>query len=451
MPAPAPLPTDIFLRKKFYFLVTLAVLYTTVFSLFNLNSYCIILLGACRLWEGRILENIRKAFTNSLFLAYFLFFVVEVAGMLHTHNMKAGADVIAKDATFVAIAFSLLAGRFADERAFGSLMLSYCAMVLAASVYCLVIAAHLYMQGSDASVFFYHPLTSPISWNAVFFSVYVLFALIFLLSADGYESMGVLPSALRVGVRGFLVVFNMGMIFLLSSKLILVLSVIVLIGFFLRRYRFRENRRIALAFGLGILVLLGILAGTNNPVRERYQELAQGDLKLVGQKKFAPGNYFNALQVRLLEYRFAREVLRERNAWLFGVGPGDSQDLLDQKYIDANMYIGDTSQGPHRKIRGYIGYNYHNQYVETLVRDGILGLVVLLAIFGLLVSQLVRRWRTRQVSFTILTLALFFVPEAPLTLQHGIFLFCFFPLVLFGSRRATHPPDRLSGNGTAAG
>jgi O-antigen ligase len=227
---------------------------------------------------------------------------------------------------------------------------------------------------------------------------------------------------------------------LLSSKLILVLAVIAVVGFFLRRYRLRKNKRMGLALGLGALVLLGILAGTDNPVRQRYQELAQGDLKLVEQQKFAPGNYFNALQVRLLEYRFAGEILREQHAWLFGVGPGDSQDLLDQKYIDANMYIGDTSQGPHRKIRGYIGYNFHNQYVETLVRDGIPGLVVLLSIFVLLVTQLARRWQTRQVSFTILTLALFFIPEAPLTLQHGIFLFSFFPLVLFGSRRGNVPP-----------
>jgi len=175
-------------------------------------------------------------------------------------------------------------------------------------------------------------------------------------------------------------------------------------------------------------------------VRQRYLELAQGNVKLFEQKKFDPGIYFNALQARLLQYRFALEILRERRAWVFGVSPGDSQDLLDQKYIDADMYIGDPNQGPHRKVRGFIGYNFHNQYVETLVRDGIPGLVVLLTIFGLLFTQLVLRWRTRQASFTVLTLLLFFIPEAPLTMQHGIFLFCFFPLVLFSSRSAgLHP------------
>jgi len=255
MTAAASPPTEIFLRKKFYFFVTLAVLYTTVFSLFNLNSYCIILLGACRLWEGKILDNIKGAFRNKLFLAYFLFFVIEAAGMLHTHNTKAGADVISKDATLVAVAFALLAGRFADERAFGSLMLCYCAMVVAASVYCLGVAAHRFGEGESGEVFFYHTLTSPISHNAVFFSVYVLFAQIFLLSADGQEALGRAFPAAPLGMRIFLVGFFMGMIFLLSSKLILVLAVIVLAGFFLRRYGFRQNKRVVLALGLGAVLL----------------------------------------------------------------------------------------------------------------------------------------------------------------------------------------------------
>jgi O-antigen ligase len=99
------------------------------------------------------------------------------------------------------------------------------------------------------------------------------------------------------------------------------------------------------------------------------------------------------------------------------------------------MYIGDPGQGPNRHIRGYLGYNFHNQYVETLVRDGIIGLVALLTIFVLLFRQLVLKWRTRQATYGILTLVIFFIPEAPLTLQHGIFLFCFFPLILFYSRK----------------
>jgi O-antigen ligase len=92
------------------------------------------------------------------------------------------------------------------------------------------------------------------------------------------------------------------------------------------------------------------------------------------------------------------------------------------------MYIGNPDEGPHRKVRGFIGYNFHNQYLETLVRDGWVGLFVLLVLLGLLIRQAVRL-RTPEPFYIVFTLILLFIPEAPLTMQHGIFLFCFFPLL----------------------
>jgi hypothetical protein len=60
------------------------------------------------------------------------------------------------------------------------------------------------------------------------------------------------------------------------------------------------------------------------------------------------------------------------------------------------------------------------------------GLLALLTIFGLLWG-IVWRWKTPVAFFTVATLVLFFIPEAPLTMQDGIFLFSFFPLILLHS------------------
>jgi O-antigen ligase len=177
-----------------------------------------------------------------------------------------------------------------------------------------------------------------------------------------------------------------------------------------------------------VIVLVCLLGMTDNPISRRYRELAAGDLEVVRQEKFDPGMYFNAMQLRLLEWRFGYEILKERKAWLFGVSPGDSQDLLNDKYVASNMYIGNPAEGPHRKVRGFIGYNFHNQYLETLVRSGLIGLASLVAIFVVLFAD-ARRLGTREGWFVVLTLAVFFIPEAPLTMQHGIFLFSFFPLL----------------------
>jgi O-antigen ligase len=180
-----------------------------------------------------------------------------------------------------------------------------------------------------------------------------------------------------------------------------------------------------------LLIGVGVVATTNNPITVRYRDMA-GDLAVIRQTQFNPGMYFNPLQLRLLEFRFAREILQEHRAWLFGVSPGDSQDLLDQKYVQTNMYIGDAAGGPNRHIRGYIGYNFHDQYLETTVCSGLLGLAALLAIFAALFAA-ARKRGTWESWIVIVILAVFFIPESALTLQHGVFLFCFFPLaVLYG-------------------
>jgi O-antigen ligase len=150
----------------------------------------------------------------------------------------------------------------------------------------------------------------------------------------------------------------------------------------------------------------------------------------------------------LLEWRFAFEILKEQGAWLWGTGTGDSQDLLNQKYIDANMYMGT----PGRKGHGFIGYNFHNQFIETLVRSGVIGLAVLLILFGLMFG-IARQWKTGQAYFTVLILMIFFLPQSPLTMQHGVFLFCFFPLLLLYSPKNTHSTRASAGTspGTSAG
>jgi O-antigen ligase len=418
--------------QRFYLFLTYAVLTTMVFGWLRLNSLCMLALVGYKLWDNRPLKVIKAALTNQYVWGYLAFFLIEAAGQLHAHNLKKGADILAKDAALVAFAFIICAGRFIDERGYRQLMTGYCLLLLAASVTCLAAATGYYLHDGDINDFFYHPLTRPLSQNAVFFSVYVLFGALYLLSPGGGLVLGERFAAARRPLQLFLIIFFIGMIILLSSKLILTILLIIVAVALQEHYSLRRNRRVIIAFSLSGLLLAGLLIFTDNPVKARFQEIMTTDLGKIKTEHFTPGDAFNYLQIRVLEWRFAREVLHEHHAWLFGVSPGDSQDLLDRKYIDANMYIGDSTQGPLRHIRGFLGYNYHNQYIETLVRDGIVGLLALLTIFGLLWG-IVWRWKTPVAFFTVATLVLFFIPEAPLTMQDGIFLFSFFPLILLHS------------------
>jgi O-antigen ligase len=437
--------SPVFLKNRLNFLAIVLVLLTTIFGWFMPNSWAVMLVVACRLLYGNPVANIRTAFSNRLFLAFFIFFLIDAAGYLHTHDPGTEGKILSKEATMVAIAFVFCAGEFADGQTYRRLITAYSLLLVAASVYCLVLAWLRYRVNQSRYELFYHPLTAPISHNAVFFSIFMLFGIVFLLSRYGEPAIGFLSKRGRKVLRYALFIFFLGMMVMLSSRLLLVITPLILFDIISRRFSDRRRKLVLLIAGALVLIAVGMLGSSNNFISWRFGEIREGQLSVLKQQQFDPNTHFSSWDSRLLQWRYAGEILNAGHAWLFGVSPGDSQKLLDQKYIDAHMDIGNPAEGPNRHIRGYLGFNFHDQYVETLVRTGLVGLTSLLAIFALLFAR-ARRSGVRESWFVILTIAVFFIFESPLTLQDGVFLFCFFPLLVLDAPRAAgsgrHERDR---------
>jgi O-antigen ligase len=394
--------------KTVFYILLLAIIGTTIFSLFNVNSILIILLVLCRLADGgQPLVVIRKAFSNRFFLAYFSLFLIEVLGLFYTHDAYTAYKHIESKATLVAIPFFLCSGVVIGKNEFRQLLRGYCWLVAVTCIFCLGVAGCQFQQTADASVFFYHKLTGVIGVNAVFFSGYVIIALLFLLSPNG-----------RGRMRTVLVVFFTLMMILLASKLLLMLLAIIFLVYLKGWSRLRLKTGQYAALATLVIIGTGALAVTRNPVGERYQEIMHDDLRYTGKHRVPPHAHFNGVSLRLLIWQFADEILSERRAWVIGVSAGDSQDLLNRKYLAANM------------SRGFLSYNFHNQFIEILVRSGVLGLCVFLTAMALLVV-LARRTATKEEWFTLAMLLLLAMTESTLEMQHSLFLFCFFPL-LFG-------------------
>ena len=422
-----------FLQKKAFFLLTLAVIGTTLGSWFNLNSCLIIALVIFRLTDGgRPLEVVRRAFSNRFFLAYFSLFAIEAAGLFYTHDLYTAYKHVESKATLVAIPFVLCSGDVIDRQGFRQLMKAYCWLLVAISFLCLVVAGFRLWDTGRTGVFFYHELTAVIDLNAVFFSGYVLIALIFLLSPEGNGAF-----------RGAMIAFFTVMMLLLNSKLLLALLAVVFIvsksGW--RGLPLKARRSI----GVVELVIAGstVLAVTHNPVQQRYQDILHDDWRYLGQHPNDRHAHFNGVSLRLLMWEFAEEIVNENNAWVIGVSAGDSQDLLNRKYLAAEMR--------------YRGYNFHNQFVEIFVRSGVAGLCIFLAAIGLLVD-LARRTGTRAGWLVLLVLLLLALTQSTLEMQHSLFAFCFFPLLFgFEALRGVHArsaqgviADRREGEGDDA-
>ncbi len=91
------------------------------------------------------------------------------------------------------------------------------------------------------------------------------------------------------------------------------------------------------------------------------------------------------------------------------------------------MYTGE----PGGKTQGYLNYNFHNEFVETLVQSGICGLFILLSLFASLFYLSVRSRDLLFFLFLMIFLC-FFCTESVLEGQKGVVPFVLFGLIFTG-------------------
>ena len=228
-------------------------------------------------------------------------------------------------------------------------------------------------------------------------------------------------SLFRKPLHFFLIVFFTIFLFLLSSKLVIAYF-LVYFAFVLIRSFSLVSKPFILSSTIGLIVFFAFVLIVPNPVSNRFQEIIGTDFDFLKSEKYNPGEYFNGLQFRMLQWRFVPQILTEKKAWLTGVSVGNAQSLLDQKYRSANMYVGDSRRGD----KGFLGYNTHNEVLEALLQTGVPGLLIFILIIGSLIRMAWKRRNPELVFVTILLISYCFL-ESVLESQYSLVIFLFFP------------------------
>ena len=409
------------------FWLVVAMLGTILFSWLNLNSYCIIGVLILTLIDGRWKANLYNGFTHPLFLSFLLIFLLECAGLLHNHNLKEGLKNVETSAGLIALPFLVITGGHFFSSRYNQIMRMYCLLLLLATVYCVSHALYNFAKSGNPELFFYHQLLSPLQHHAVYFSVFLLIGIVFLFTNNSAKER----SANRKShiYQSILIAWFFFFIVLLASKLMILAGIALMTILWVSKFR-GINKTIALT-GISVVtaVMVILLLSIDNPVSKRFFDMFSGNAALFRQEKFSTDIYFNGLQFRLLNWRFGFEILNENNAFLMGVSPGDAQQLLNEKFIATSMYTGD----PQRNDTGLLNYNFHNQFLQTLVETGLTGLIALLINCIFLLRLAFSKKNTTAIC-TILLLIFFFLTESVLERQYGIFLYAFFPLFMMAER-----------------
>lgn len=203
---------------------------------------------------------------------------------------------------------------------------------------------------------------------------------------------------------------NLIFIFLYNSKAGIVGFILLLLFVLLRRLTkgWTMPKRILSLFGA--LLIFGVSIYGVSKVNSRF-EFALRSLR------FNAVDYQNvdgSTEERRAIWSLTPEILNGNV--LFGVGTGDASIRRNEVYSTFGFKKAQNKD-----------LNHHNQFIETLVSTGIIGLFVLIASF------IVAFWKSRRNIFSILIMGLFFFNflfESILEKQAGILLFtCFYGMI----------------------
>ena len=342
-------------RNRFY-LLSILIAVTLPFSV-RLNGLAIILITLNALTLSNWKAMLQEIKTNKVALFFLLFYVLHVVSLAYTKNThNALRDLETKIAFFI-FPLVLVGNKFVDRSFVERVLLYFSWSCFIAAAVCMANALFWLSKG-DSSYMFYHQLGYPLDIHAVYFSLYISVAFFVQLTflQVNWPRLQLIAKVALISV----VVFFLFFLLLLSSKTILIVF-FMLLAFWLGRLLFRlKPIWIGLA-SLTALILFFFLSVQLVPnIEKRFEDVLYDDFDQTNPLALEDyqGYHFTGWNIRLAIWKICvQEVTREK-AWLLGVGPGDSQDVLTESYVQKHIYPGDEIH------EGFIHYNAHNQFFQ---------------------------------------------------------------------------------------
>jgi O-antigen ligase len=267
--------------------------------------------------------------------------------------------------------------------------------------------------------FMNHNFTMPIDLHATYFSMYIAISLItftYLLLRSRRRSWGRL-------LNGLAILILLASLLQLASRAVwvAVMVMMVTLPFFLMERR-PARRFILVAIPLAACFLFAMIKVST--FTDRYIVDLKVDLSASAED---PG----ILEPRIVRWKCAWELIRA-SPWI-GYGTGAEVSVLKERYYDRRLYSSYVHE-----------LNAHNEYLSFLLKTGLLGLLVYLALLATGFRQAIRSRDAFFYGFLVIAFCVCF-SENILDTNKGIFFFGFFFSIFF----VTSSPGRPGKPGTA--
>jgi len=349
-----------------------------------------------------------------MFYAIVGFFAMHLVCLVYTDDLVNGLSHIEMKLSMLAfpLIFAFADNKF-DKKKIEKVLLFYAISMCLVSLTSLGYAfyrylyhQHIYKQ--NIFFFYYSDLVQPFDFSPSYYSMYVSFAalvlLIFILT--NYAVLKPSQRALLVLAIVFLTGFNV----LMSARMPLI-AFFLLFGFILiKRIRVRSMTGYGVLI-LSVVCLFSFLALNKYTIRRIFTMD-----KLTYTIDNPDFKAWNAVTIRVAIWKTNSRLIADN--WLFGVGRGDADKKILEAYKE-NRYFYALNER----------YNLHNQYLQTMLSVGLIGLIFLLMIGWLGLNLAFREGNWYLIAFLILVL-LCFITEAVLARLKGVLFFSFFVSLL---------------------
>jgi hypothetical protein len=278
-------------------------------------------------------------------------------------------------------------------------------------------------QSTGENVFYYEALTGGIM-HPSYLSLYYVVGIMIIFHSVIFQKA---KTKMRIGAS-LLIAFFLLMIYLIASKTGLISMGIMLV--FYTAFPMVYFRKYILGISCFILLVVGFYTA-----KKYFHELSdriETFMEVVESKQKIDPTTTESNRIRILLWQADLAVFEKH--MMLGVGTGDVEDELLKEYATRGM-TGAISE----KL------NAHNQFYQTGIAIGILGLIVMVLVFLAAFIHGIRKKFGFISLFTFLLLVNMF-PESFLQLAAGVlFIGFFYSLILFSlDRRQLTPFKALS-------
>lgn len=342
-------------------------------------------------------------------------FLLLVIGQLYTTDIKEGWTLVERNLSLLLIPYAVSSIIDLPKKMQGWLIHVFIAAAFMFGVVCLVNATFVMVDTGSAyvipnndhflyNIFMHHRLTDPFGIHAVYYSLYLAVANIFILTRL-LEKKGSIRNKL---VYGFIFLFFSVLIYLLKSANIAVgfsLCCALVVGFQYGKQILQQKKTMLIA-GLGLIILAYFAYLGVKTKLEHFSftyDMSNEFLKPMG--------------IRLSIWDCTWQVIQEN--WFLGTGTGDSQHALVDVYQRNNFVIGLEND-----------FNAHNMYLQYWMSNGIAAVGLFTLGLLILFKKALQNRNLIFLSFVVL-FALFSFTESTMRTQKGMLFFVFFAALFY--------------------